>query len=243
MSFIIITFYKFVSIEDCVNLQFKLKKFCSDNKIKGTILLSEEGVNGTVSGEKKSIDAFYEFIKTISFLSDMEFKESVAEYVPFSKLKIKIKNEIIKFDKSLDLSLVGKHLDSEEWNKLIADEKTITIDTRNDYEIVFGTFKNAINPKTRNFTDLPEWVEKNLKSVDKETPIAMFCTGGVRCEKSTAYMKKIGFKHVYHLNGGILKYLEDMQAKPQEENLWEGKCFVFDDRVAVDKDLKPYANS
>lgn len=240
-KFIVTTFYKFVNLPNIEDLRVKFIKFCNDNKVKGTILLAGEGINSTLTGERVHIDAFYKFITSMPEFSDMEFKESFSDYLPFKKLKVRLKPEIVRLKDDellqLDMAKVGTHLDSDEWDKMISSKDTITIDTRNDYEVIFGTFKNAINPKTRNFSDLPEWVERNLKGVDKKTPIAMFCTGGIRCEKSTAYMKNIGFKNVYHLKGGILKYIEDKKGK---ESMWEGKCFVFDDRVAVDSDLDPY---
>jgi UPF0176 protein len=170
--------------------------------------------------------------------SDMEFKESFSEYLPFKKMKVRLKPEIVRLkQENLDMSKVGEYLDSDQWDTMISRKDAVVIDTRNDYEVIFGTFKNATNPKTRIFSDLPQWVERNLKGVSKETPIAMFCTGGIRCEKSTSYMKNIGFKNVYHLKGGILKYIEDKKGK---ESMWQGKCFVFDDRVAVDSELDPY---
>jgi len=239
-KFVVTTFYKFVHLSDVQDTQVKFIKFCTDYKIKGTILLAEEGVNSTLTGERHNIDAFYKFIRCMNEFSDMEFKESFSEYEPFKKLKVRIKPEIVRLKiPNLDMNKIGEYLDTKEWDELISKKETIVIDTRNDYEVIFGTFKNAQNPKTRNFSDLPEWVDRNLKNVDKNTPIAMFCTGGIRCEKSTSYMKNIGFKNVYHLKGGILKYIEDTKGK---ESMWEGKCFVFDDRVAVDSELEAYCS-
>jgi UPF0176 protein len=237
-KFVVTTFYKFVALLDFEDRRVKFIKFCNDHKIKGTILLAKEGVNATLTGTREAIDEFYKFITSMSEFSDMEFKESFSDYMPFSKMKVRLKPEIVRLKiKDLDMSKVGEYLDAKEWDDLISKKETILIDTRNDYEVIFGTFKNARNPKTRNFSDLPEWVERNLRGVDKETPIAMFCTGGIRCEKSTAFMKHVGFKNVYHLKGGILKYLEDTQGR---ENMWQGRCFVFDDRVAVDSELDAY---
>jgi UPF0176 protein len=233
--FVVTTYYKFVELSDLETIRAKLLKFCLQNAIKGTILLAQEGVNSTMTGSRAAIDKFYEFIKSIPEFSDLTFKESFAEIIPFKKLKVKIRKEIVTFKLGLDMKQVGERLDAAAWEEMIARKDAIVIDTRNDYEVVFGTFKNAINPKTRNFTDLPDWVERNLADVDRNRPVAMFCTGGIRCEKSTAYMKQIGFKNVYHLNGGILQYLEDSKNK---NNMWQGKCFIFDDRIAVDDKLQ-----
>ncbi|MFI4983987.1 MAG: rhodanese-related sulfurtransferase [Rickettsiales bacterium] len=238
-NYIITTFYEFADLPHYVELRPQIIKFCSDHGIKGTILLASEGINSTLVGTREGIDAFYAYVTSMPEFAKMEFKESFCDYMPFKKLKIRLKNEIVKLaQNNLNMDQRGELLDSQAWDDLLADPKTLLIDTRNDYEVVFGTFKDAINPKIRNFTDLPKWVEKNLKPEDKERPIAMFCTGGIRCEKSTAYMVQAGYKHVYHLKGGILKYFEE--TKNSSGN-WNGRCFVFDDRVAVDPELKPYA--
>lgn len=239
--FIVSTFYKFVSINNLPDLQLKLIKFFHEKHIVGTILLADEGINGTISASRQSIDAFYDFVKSISELSDLECKESICSYSPFSKVKIKIKPEIVKFEMKLkNPETTGKRVDSKEWEKLISQKDVMLIDTRNDYEVEFGTFKSAINPKTRNFTDLVKWLDENIGQEQKEQPIAMFCTGGVRCEKSTAYLQNKGYKNVYHLQGGILQYLSETQNKNQH---WNGRCFVFDDRVAVDEKLTPMINN
>lgn len=230
-KFVITTYYKFTQLDDPLSIRVKLLKFCIKNSIKGTILLAEEGINSTVTGTREAVDALYQFISTIPEFADMQYKESYADEIPFKRLKVKVRKEVVVFRMPLDMKNVGIHLDADAWDRMISGSNTVVIDTRNDYEVAFGTFKNATNPKTRNFTDLPDWVERNLSDVDRERPIAMFCTGGIRCEKSTAYMKKIGFKNVYHLKGGILQYLEDTKNR---ENLWQGKCFVFDDRIIVD---------
>lgn len=234
-QFIITTFYQFVNLPDVKSVKLALYKFCKDNSILGTILLAEEGVNATVAGTRESIDAFYVFMQDL--FVDMQYKESECYIAPFAKLKVKIKNEIIRFDvDGLDGKLAGTRLNAEDWEALI-DSGAMVIDTRNDYEIAFGTFKNIVDPKIRNFTELVEWMDENLKDHDPEKPIGMFCTGGVRCEKSTAYLVKKGFKKVFHLDGGIIKYL--MEAKRKRE-YWNGRCFVFDDRIAIDHDLRPY---
>jgi UPF0176 protein len=237
-QFIVTTFYKFVKLSDVRAVKLAIYKFCKDNSILGTILLAEEGINSTLSASRKSIDAFYEFMQGIEAFADMEYKESECYISPFAKLKVKIKSEIIKFGvDNLDAKYAGERLGPESWEALI-DSGAMVIDTRNDYEVAFGTFKNVINPKIRNFTELVEWMDTNLADYDRDKPIGMFCTGGVRCEKSTAYLVKKGFKKVYHLDGGIIKYLTEAEHKRE---YWNGRCFVFDDRVAVDHDLASYS--
>lgn len=233
--FVVTAFYKFVKLTDCGTLRAKILKTCVQQKIKGTVLLAHEGINATITGSRAAIDKFYEFINSIPELADLEFKESSASSTPFKKLKVKVRREIITFELKLNMQATGTYLNAQAWEEMLHKKDTLVIDARNDYEVIFGTFKGAINPRTRNFTDLPDWVERNLKDVDRNQPVAMFCTGGIRCEKSTAYMKQIGFKNVYHLKGGILQYLEDTKNK---NNLWQGKCFVFDDRIAVDNNLE-----
>lgn len=239
-QFVMSTFYKFTLLTDLSDLQLKFIKCFNEHHVVGTILLADEGINGTISASRAGVDAFYDFIKSIDELSDMQCKESLCEYLAFSKVKVKIKPEIVKFDMVLrDPAAVGKRLNAQQWEELISKKDVMLIDTRNDYEVEFGTFKNALNPKTRNFTDLAKWLNENVPK-DLEQSIAMFCTGGVRCEKSTAYLQSKGYKNVYHLSGGVLQYLAD--TKNQGE-LWEGKCFVFDDRVAVDDKLQPMLNN
>ena len=236
-NFIITTFYKFITLNDVNGIKLALIRYCLKNNIKGTILLAEEGINATVMGLRHSIDGFYEIMQSIIEFNNIDYKESISLNAPFKKLKIKIKPEIVTFkEPSLNMQKVGERLNAQEWNDLIKKNETIVIDCRNDYEVAFGTFKKAQDPKTRNFTDLKEWIQRNVSRNDKAVPIAMFCTGGVRCEKSTAYMLKLGFENVYHLNGGILKYIEDTKTG---ESLWEGQCFVFDDRISVNNQMKP----
>lgn len=236
MEYKVISFYKFVKINNIQDMQVALLKYCKEHNIKGTILLALEGINSTMAGDPKDIDAFCEFLKSFVEFSDMTFKHSISLLPPFKRTKVIIKNEIVTFKvKDLDMTQVGEYLSGKEWDNMLQNPDAIVIDTRNDYEVVFGTFQNAIDPKTKNFSDFPDWVEKELSDSDKERPIAMFCTGGVRCEKSTAYMKQKGFKNVYHLKGGILQYLDDTSNK---SNMWKGDCFVFDDRLAVNSQLK-----
>jgi len=233
--FLTIAFYQFVSLEDIEQLQAFILNFCQKNSIKGTILLASEGINGTISGDKKKIQKFIEFIKEDSLFKNnfknLEHKESWASKNPFYRMKVRLKKEIVALgvDGVSPTDKVGKYINPEDWNKLIEDPDTIVIDTRNNYEVDIGSFKNAINPQTESFREFPAFVEKNLKD-NKQKKVAMFCTGGIRCEKATSLMLEEGFEDVYHLKGGILKYLENI---PKEESLWEGECFVFDQRVAV----------
>ncbi|MDB4097004.1 rhodanese-related sulfurtransferase [Methylophilaceae bacterium] len=233
--FLTIAFYQFVSLENINQLQAFILKFCQKNSIKGTILLASEGINGTISGEEEKIKKFIEFIKEDSFFMDnfknLEHKESWASENPFYRMKVRLKKEIVALgvDGISPTKKVGEYVKPEDWNKLINDPNTIVIDTRNNYEIDIGTFKNSINPKTETFREFPSYVEKNLKD-NKQKKVAMFCTGGIRCEKATSLMLNKGFENVYHLKGGILKYLETI---PKDKSLWQGECFVFDQRVAV----------
>ena len=238
--FKIAALYKFFSISKPELLQDKIRDHFKQLKIKGTILVGHEGINGTISGSDLSIDAAIDFLKNINGCSKLDVKYSESDKDPFIRLKIKLKQEIVTIgDTSIDPNkIVGNYVSPDEWNLLIQDEDTIVIDTRNDYEYSIGTFKNAINPNTQKFREFPGWVEKNKFSDEdkKSKRVAMFCTGGIRCEKASSFMKDYGFAEVFHLKGGILKYLEDM---PQENSLWEGECFVFDDRVSVNHNLEP----
>ncbi len=233
----IAAFYKFTVLTDFEELAEKIVNQGLELGIRGTFIVSEEGINSTCSGSPSAIDAILDLIKAHPLLADIEVKYSYADFCPFPKFKVKKKPEIVTFrQKGADpRETVGEYLNPEQWNELLEEPDVVTIDTRNDYEVKVGQFKGAINPITDDFTEFAEFVEKEL-SDHKDKKIAMYCTGGIRCERSTAYLKKKGFKHVYHLKGGILKYLETM---PQSKSLWEGDCFVFDYRVAVDHDLKP----
>ena len=232
----IIAFYKFVNLPDYVEIQPILLKLCQENNIKGTILLAKEGLNGTVSGTELAINNLKDYFSKDQRLSGIIYKKSLANFKPFYRMKVKLKKEIVTLGiEGIDPSLkAGKYVEPEDWNNLISDPNTIVIDTRNVYETKIGSFKYSIDPKTTNFREFPEYAEKNLKFA-KDKKIAMYCTGGIRCEKSTALLLKMGFKDVYHLNGGILNYLEKI---PSEQSLWQGECFVFDNRVAVNKQLE-----
>ena len=205
--------------------------------LRGTLIFAPEGVNSTCAGSPEAIDATIALLKSDARFEGMSVKYSYADFNPFPKFKVKKKPEIVTFrQQGADpRELVGTYIEPEQWNELISDPEVITIDTRNDYEVDVGQFKGAINPKTDDFTAFAEFVDEHLAS-QKDNKIAMYCTGGIRCERSTAYLKKKGFKEVYHLKGGILRYLEKI---PQDQSLWEGDCFVFDYRVAVDHELKP----
>ncbi len=241
MTICIAALYRFVRLNDHVDLREPLLQQMEASGIRGTLLLADEGINGTIAGSEAAIDSLLGWLaghpQFGDRLSEMDVKKSWSEEMPFLRTKVKLKKEIVTMGvEGIDPNqTVGTYVRPEDWNDLISDPDVITIDTRNDYEVRIGTFKNAINPHTDSFREFPEYVEKELDK-NKHRKIAMFCTGGIRCEKSTAYLKELGFEDVYHLQGGILKYLEEM---PQEQSLWEGECFVFDERVAVDHELQP----
>lgn len=234
----IITLYKFHKIHEPLKLQAALKKELKNLDILGTIIVGNEGINGTVSGTSINLDRAIERLKLHSKILDLDLKESFSKKSPFLRLKIKIKDEIVTMGKkNINPSTQsGEYINHKRWNALIEDKNTLLIDTRNSYEYAIGTFKNSINPKTANFKEFPEWVKKQKFSETdkKQKKVAMFCTGGIRCEKASAFMKNEGFEKVYHLKGGILKYLEEIETR---NSLWQGECFVFDDRVSVKHDL------
>ena len=234
----IITLYKFHKIHEPLKLQAALKKELKNLDILGTIIVGNEGINGTVSGTSINLDRAIERLKLHSKILDLDLKESFSKKSPFLRLKIKIKDEIVTMGKkNINPSTQsGEYINHKRWNALIEDKNTLLIDTRNSYEYAIGTFKNSINPKTANFKEFPEWVNKQQFSETdkKQKKVAMFCTGGIRCEKASAFMKNEGFEKVYHLKGGILKYLEETET---QNSLWQGECFVFDDRVSVKHDL------
>ena len=234
----IITLYKFHKIQEPLKLQAALKKEFKNLDILGTIIVGNEGINGTVSGTSINLDRAIERLKLHSKILNLDLKESFSKKSPFLRLKIKIKDEIVTMGKkNINPSTQsGEYINHKRWNALIEDKNTLLIDTRNSYEYAIGTFKNSINPKTANFKEFPEWVkEQKFSDTDKkQKKVAMFCTGGIRCEKASAFMKNEGFEKVYHLKGGILKYLEETETR---NSLWQGECFVFDDRVSVQHDL------
>ncbi|QIV94415.1 rhodanese-related sulfurtransferase [Allofrancisella frigidaquae] len=233
---VVCAMYKFVTLENYKQMQKPILDVMVKNNVKGTLLLANEGINGTVAGTREGVTALLDYLKTDKRLEDIDYKESYHDKMPFYRSKVKLKKEIVTLGvNDIDPNKVcGKHVKPKDWNKLISDPDVMLVDTRNEYEIEIGTFKNAINPHTDNFREFPEYVDKSLDP-KKHKKVAMFCTGGIRCEKSTALMKAKGFEEVYHLQGGILKYLEEV---PQEESLWQGECFVFDSRVAVNHNLE-----
>ena len=236
-SIVVAALYKFVRLGDFEQLREPLLALMLAQDVRGTLLLANEGINGTIAGPRAGIDTVLGWLREDPRLADLEHKESFHDAHPFLRTKVKLKKEIVTMGvEGIDPNrTVGTYLSPQEWNAVISDPETLLIDTRNDYEVEVGTFKGAINPETRTFREFPEYVKETLDPA-RHKKVAMFCTGGIRCEKSTAYLKEQGFEEVYHLKGGILKYLEEM---PKEESLWEGECFVFDERVTVDHDLNP----
>lgn len=233
---VVAALYKFVKLPDYEAIVPRLKELCDSLEIKGTLLLAEEGINGTISGSRGAIDGLVSFLKVDSRFEGLSYKESFYEEQPFYRMKVKLKKEIVTMGvNGIDpQKIVGTYVKPQDWNALISDPEVVVIDTRNSYEYEIGTFERAIDPKTETFREFPAYVADNLNPA-KHKKVAMFCTGGIRCEKSTAYLKEQGFEEVYHLEGGILKYLEDV---PEEESLWRGECFVFDNRVAVNHKLE-----
>ena len=234
--YIVCAMYKFVALENYKEMRQPLHQVMEGNGIKGTLLLAEEGINGTVSGSREGIDKLLAYLNSDSRINPISFKESLHEEKPFYRTKVKLKKEIVTMGvQGIDpTKTVGTYVKPKDWNELISDPEVLLIDTRNDYEIEIGTFQNAVNPNTETFREFPQYVKDNLDP-EKHKKVAMFCTGGIRCEKSTAYLKEQGFDEVYHLEGGILQYLEDV---PKEDTMWEGDCFVFDNRIAVNHDLE-----
>ncbi len=235
-QYIVCAMYKFVALENYKEMRQPLFQEMEKNGIKGTLLLAEEGINGTVSGSREGIDALIQYLNADERINPISFKESLHDDKPFYRTKVKLKKEIVTMGvEGIDpRKTVGTYVKPKDWNALISDPEVLLIDTRNDYEIEIGTFQNAVNPNTETFREFPQYVKDNLDP-KKHKKVAMFCTGGIRCEKSTAYLKEQGFDDVYHLEGGILQYLEDV---PKEDTMWEGDCFVFDNRIAVNHDLE-----
>jgi len=230
-TIVVAALYRFAALPDFRERHEPLRARCLELGIRGTLLLADEGINGTISGSREGIDAILAFIRSDERLSALEHKESFSTTHPFRRLKVKLKKEIVTLGvQGVDPNkVVGTYVEPEDWNALISDPDVVVIDTRNDYEVVLGTFKNAIDPKTQTFREFPEYVREHF-SPEKHKKVAMFCTGGIRCEKASSFMRTEGFAEVYHLKGGILKYLEKVQP---EDSLWQGECFVFDHRVGV----------
>lgn len=233
---VVCALYKFVTLDNYQEIKSPLLNFMLDQHIRGSLLLAHEGINGTVAGSREAINALLTFLRNDIRLAELSYKESFVNEMPFLRTRVKLKKEIVTMGvEGIDPKrVVGTYVKPKDWNALISDPDVILVDTRNDYEVQVGTFKNALNPNTESFREFPQYVKDNLDP-EKNKKVAMFCTGGIRCEKSTAYLKEQGFEEVYHLEGGILKYLEDV---PEQESLWEGECFVFDERVTVNHSLE-----
>lgn len=236
MTYVVAALYKFAPLDDYVEIKDPLLDVMNAHEICGTLLLAKEGINGTVAGCREGIDSLMKWLKQHPKLSEITWKESYEETQPFLFTRVKLKNEIVTMGiAGIDPNeSVGEYVKPSDWNELISDPDVLLIDTRNEYEVGIGTFQGAINPNTESFREFPTYVNDNLDP-SKHKKIAMFCTGGIRCEKASSYLKNHGYEDVYHLEGGILKYLEEV---PESESLWEGECFVFDRRVSVDHRLE-----
>ncbi|MBR9828798.1 MAG: rhodanese-related sulfurtransferase [Oceanospirillales bacterium] len=233
---VVCALYKFATLDNFEQLRQPLYDLMLEQGVRGTLLLASEGINGTIAGSREGIDVVLAWLKSDPRLAELGYKESFDESNPFYRTKVKLKKEIVTMGvEGIDpKQVVGTYVKPEAWNALISDPEVLLVDTRNDYEVQIGTFKHAVNPATETFREFPQYVQENLDP-EKHKKVAMFCTGGIRCEKSTAYLKEQGFDEVYHLEGGILKYLETV---PEADSLWEGECFVFDNRVAVNHQLE-----
>lgn len=234
-TYVIAAFYRFAPLEQHELLKPALLQLMQEQGIKGTIILASEGANGTFCGERAGVEMLYAHLRAIPGLQELGFRETFDVENPFAKAKVKLRREIVTLgvDTIDPTAQTGQHVSPEEWNVLLKDPDVVVVDTRNDYEVKLGTFDGAINPQTDNFRDFPEYVKTQLAD-KKDRKIAMFCTGGIRCEKSTAYLLQQGFKQVYQLDGGILNY---MASIPEDQSAWRGSCFVFDERVALDHSL------
>ncbi|WP_371674827.1 rhodanese-related sulfurtransferase [Neorhizobium sp. T25_27] len=235
-AWLVAALYHFARFDRYESFREPLQAFCDENGIKGTLLIAREGINGTVAGSDAAISDLLAYLRAQPEFARLEHKESRASKMPFLRMKVRPKKEIVTMGvEDIDPKrIVGTYVEPKDWNALISDPETIVIDTRNDYETAIGIFKGAVDPQTKTFREFPDWV-KNNSGLHNKPKIAMYCTGGIRCEKATAFMKEQGFDEVFHLKGGILKYLEEV---PAEESLWEGACFVFDERVSVEHGLK-----
>ena len=233
---VVAALYKFVTLDDYRALREPLLEHCREAGARGTLLLAREGINGTIAGSREAIDSVLARLREDPRLASLDVKESFDDHMPFYRMKVKLKKEIVTMGVAdIDPNeQVGQYVDPEEWNRLISDPEVLLIDTRNDYECDIGTFRGALDPRTTSFREFPAYVRSELDPA-KQKKVAMFCTGGIRCEKASAFMLREGFEEVYHLRGGILKYLEEV---PEDESAWQGECFVFDNRVAVDHQLR-----
>lgn len=235
-NFLVAAFYRFAALPDFAELRAPLLEKALALDVIGSILLAPEGINGTIAGSTEGVQALLDHLRSDPRLAGLEHKESWAEVAPFKRMKVKLKREIVTLGlpEVNPVEMAGTYVPPQDWNALISDPDVIVIDTRNDYEVKVGTFKGAVNPGTRSFREFPEWLKRTR--LDTKVRVAMYCTGGIRCEKSTALLKSMGFENVFHLQGGILKYLETV---PEEQSLWEGECYVFDERVSVKHGLAP----
>ena len=234
---VVVALYKLVTLEDFEAKRQPLLDVLTRSAVKGTLLLAREGINGTIAGQREGMDQVLDWLRADPRLSDLDHKESLCEEMPFYRTKVKLKKEIVTIGVP-DVSpneTVGTYVDPQDWNALISDPQVLLIDTRNDYEVSIGTFEGAVDPKTKSFREFPEYIKAHYDPA-KHKKVAMFCTGGIRCEKASSYMLQQGFDEVYHLKGGILKYFEEV---PAEQSKWNGECFVFDNRVTVRHDLAP----
>lgn len=238
-DFVVAALYKFVVLEDLPDFQAQLRAICTQSEMMGTLLIANEGLNGTVSASYENMTRFVTWLRAMPQFDDIAIKYALYTQRPFHRMKVRLKKEIVTMgcEDIYPSQNAGTYVEPQEWNKLISDPDVMVVDTRNNYETAIGTFKGAVDPETTNFREFPDWAQKlaDLPADKKPKKLAMFCTGGIRCEKSTALMRQHGFDDVYHLKGGILKYFEDV---PAEESLWEGECFVFDSRVSVDHNLQ-----
>ncbi len=236
-NIVVCALYKFVRLGNYESLRKPLLDLMLTHRVRGTLLLATEGINGTIAGSRDGVDQVLTWLRSVPALADLECKESLSDDLPFKRSRVKLKKEIVTMGvEGIDPRHVsGTYVDPKDWNTLISDPEVLVIDTRNNYECEVGTFEGALNPQTDSFREFPEYAKQHLDK-KQHTKVAMFCTGGIRCEKSTAFLRQQGFDEVYHLKGGILKYLEQV---PEEESLWRGECFVFDDRVTVNHQLEP----
>jgi UPF0176 protein len=241
-TYLTAAFYKFVELPDFAERRQPLLEFCQSQGVKGMVLLAAEGINSTIAGKPEAVHAVLAHLRADPKLADLQHKESWSDKAPFHRMKVRLKKEIVtmQVDGISPTHMAGTYVKPADWNALIADPDVVVIDTRNTYEVEIGTFKNAIDPHLNSFAELPAWLDAHPQlgasgTADKKTKVAMFCTGGIRCEKSTAYMRAQGYENVYHLEGGILKYLETVAPA---DSLWSGECFVFDERVSVGHGLQ-----
>ncbi len=234
---VVAALYRFVTLDDYQERREPRLQFCLDNNVRGSLLLAAEGINGTIAGTRNEIDKVLEYLRSDARLANLDHKESYTDSQPFYRMKVKLKKEIVTMGvEGIDPNqVVGTYVKPTDWNAIISDPEVLLLDTRNDYEVDIGSFKGAVDPQTKTFREFPEYVREHYDP-SRHKKVAMFCTGGIRCEKASAFMKKEGFEEVYHLEGGILKYLEEV---PAQESLWQGQCFVFDNRVSVGHGLEP----